>query len=245
MFAAASLKNALDEVNEPAGEAGGAPATISYAASSALAKQIEEGAPADLFISADLDWMDYLSERKLIRAGTGTSLLGNRDRAGRAGGIAVRRPRIGPGFDLAGAARRRPARHGQRRRRCRPARYGKAALEKLGALGGGRGQGRAGRERARRAAARRARRGAARHRLRRPTPRPSRRSGSSAPSRRTAIRRSSIRWRCSRSSNNADAGAFLDCLQSAEREGALRGAGLHGACARHVQLRRCRPMDWL
>ena len=51
---------------------------VSYAASSALARQIESGAPADLFISADLDWMDYLAERRLIRAESRVNLLGNR-----------------------------------------------------------------------------------------------------------------------------------------------------------------------
>ena len=51
---------------------------ISYAASSALAKQVESGAPADVFISADLDWMDYLDQRKLVKAGTRTNLLRNR-----------------------------------------------------------------------------------------------------------------------------------------------------------------------
>src|SRR5688572_20121008 len=58
VFVAASMKNALDEINDAwARENGGKKATISYAASSALAKQIEGGAPADLFASADLDWM--------------------------------------------------------------------------------------------------------------------------------------------------------------------------------------------
>ena len=51
---------------------------LSYAASSALAKQIENGAPADMFISADLDWMDYLDQRKLLRPGTRMNLLRNR-----------------------------------------------------------------------------------------------------------------------------------------------------------------------
>jgi len=74
VFAAASLKNALDEV------AASAPAkiVISYGASSALAKQIENGAPAQVFISADLDWMDYLDERKLLRPGTRRNILGNK-----------------------------------------------------------------------------------------------------------------------------------------------------------------------
>ncbi|WP_430396677.1 molybdate ABC transporter substrate-binding protein [Ferrovibrio sp.] len=77
VFAAASLKNALDEINQgqAAGQAG---VKVSYAASSALARQVEAGAPADLFISADLDWMDYLQQRNLVRNATRTNLLGNR-----------------------------------------------------------------------------------------------------------------------------------------------------------------------
>ena len=78
VFAAASLKTALDEINALWHERTGKRATISYAASSALAKQIEQGAPADVFISADEDWMDYLAERKLIRPETRSDLLGNR-----------------------------------------------------------------------------------------------------------------------------------------------------------------------
>ncbi|RUX69779.1 molybdate ABC transporter substrate-binding protein, partial [Mesorhizobium sp. M7A.F.Ca.US.005.03.1.1] len=57
VFAAASLKDALDAVNKACEADVGEAATVSYAASSALAKQIEGGAPADVFISADLDWM--------------------------------------------------------------------------------------------------------------------------------------------------------------------------------------------
>jgi molybdate transport system substrate-binding protein len=78
VFAAASLKNALDDVNAAYRRDKGATATTSYAASSALAKQIEAGAPADIFISADLDWMDYLDQRKLIKPGTRANLLGNK-----------------------------------------------------------------------------------------------------------------------------------------------------------------------
>jgi molybdate transport system substrate-binding protein len=74
VFAAASLKNALDEV---ASMSPSKP-TISYGASSALAKQIESGAPAQVFISADLDWMDYLERRKLLRAESRRNLLGNK-----------------------------------------------------------------------------------------------------------------------------------------------------------------------
>lgn len=78
VFAAASLKDALDE-NARAYEAkANDRIVVSYAASSALAKQIEAGAPADLFISADLDWMDYLEQRRLIKTGTRMNLLRNR-----------------------------------------------------------------------------------------------------------------------------------------------------------------------
>jgi len=77
IFAAASLKDALDAVNAEWVKNGGKPAVISYAASSTLAKQIEEGAPADIFISADQDWMNYLAEKKLIDVATRIDLLGN------------------------------------------------------------------------------------------------------------------------------------------------------------------------
>ncbi|GLS41442.1 molybdate ABC transporter substrate-binding protein [Mesorhizobium tianshanense] len=77
VFAAASMKNALDAVNTACEADVGEAATISYAASSALAKQIEGGAPADIFISADLDWMKYLSDKKLIKPDTEVKLLGN------------------------------------------------------------------------------------------------------------------------------------------------------------------------
>jgi molybdate transport system substrate-binding protein len=77
VFAAASLKNALDGVNAAWKRESGKEATISYAASSSLAKQIEQGAPADIFISADEDWMDYLAARKLIMPATRFNLLAN------------------------------------------------------------------------------------------------------------------------------------------------------------------------
>jgi molybdate transport system substrate-binding protein len=74
IFAAASLKNALDEAN-----AGfGAPCVVSYGASSTLARQIEAGAPAQVFISADEDWMNQLAKGNLLEAGTRRDLLGNR-----------------------------------------------------------------------------------------------------------------------------------------------------------------------
>jgi molybdate transport system substrate-binding protein len=78
VFAAASLQTALDGLVEPAQRATGVHMRVSYAASSALARQIERGAPADLFISADLEWMEYLAERRLIRPESRVNLLGNR-----------------------------------------------------------------------------------------------------------------------------------------------------------------------
>ena len=78
VFAAASLKNALDSAATAYQASTGNKTTISYAGSSALAKQIEHGAPADIFISADLDWMDYVAKAKLIKDGTRSNMLGNR-----------------------------------------------------------------------------------------------------------------------------------------------------------------------
>ena len=78
VFAAASLKNALDEINAGWQRESGNRANVSYAASSALAKQIEAGAPAEIFVSADREWMDYLATRKLLRANSRVNLLGNR-----------------------------------------------------------------------------------------------------------------------------------------------------------------------
>src|SRR5580704_16983750 len=79
IFAAASLKNALDEIAAAwTKETGKTAPKISYAASSALAKQMEQGAPADLFLSADLDWMDYVEKKDLIQKYTRFNLLGNK-----------------------------------------------------------------------------------------------------------------------------------------------------------------------
>jgi molybdate transport system substrate-binding protein len=77
VFAAASLKTALDEIAAQWRKDTGKTARISYAASGPLAKQIEAGAPADIFISADVAWMDYAAERKLIKPETRRNLLGN------------------------------------------------------------------------------------------------------------------------------------------------------------------------
>jgi molybdate transport system substrate-binding protein len=77
VFAAASLKNALDEIAESWKQSVGEQVVVSYAASSALAKQIAEGAPADIFISADLAWMDDLDSKNFIATDTRKNLLGN------------------------------------------------------------------------------------------------------------------------------------------------------------------------
>jgi len=78
IFAAASLRDALDELAKEYERQGRGRAAISYAGSPMLARQIEKGAPADLFISADTDWMDYLTKRGLIRIETRVNLLSNR-----------------------------------------------------------------------------------------------------------------------------------------------------------------------
>lgn len=77
VFAAASLKNALDSIGAKWSAASGKAVTFSYAASGPLAKQIENGAPADIFASADLKWMDYAAEKKLIVPASRKTLLGN------------------------------------------------------------------------------------------------------------------------------------------------------------------------
>ena len=130
IFAAASLKDALDEANAAYQHENSQETATSYAASSTLAKQIEAAAPADVFISADLDWMDYLAKRNLIKPETRANLLGNR--------LVLIAPvnsplnlAIGPNFSLAQAL-------GNGRLAIAdpngvPAgRYGKAALQSLG-----------------------------------------------------------------------------------------------------------------
>jgi molybdate transport system substrate-binding protein len=77
VFAAASLKNALDAVSAGWKADTGGDIVISYAASSALARQIEQGAPADVFFSADLDWMEYLAGKSLVPAGGAVQILSN------------------------------------------------------------------------------------------------------------------------------------------------------------------------
>ncbi len=77
VFAAASMKNALDDIDSAFTAKSGIKVVTSYDASSALMRQIEGGAPADVFASADLKWMDYGSQKKLIKDDTRVNLLGN------------------------------------------------------------------------------------------------------------------------------------------------------------------------
>ncbi|MFT4249241.1 MAG: molybdate ABC transporter substrate-binding protein [Pseudomonas sp.] len=77
VFAAASLKESLDEAAATYQQATGTPVRVSYAASSTLARQIEQGAPADVFFSADLEWMDYLQQHGQVDAAQRRNLLGN------------------------------------------------------------------------------------------------------------------------------------------------------------------------
>jgi molybdate transport system substrate-binding protein len=130
IFAASSLTDALDELAPLYAATGHPRPVLVYAASSALARQIDQGANADIFISADEPWMDYLAERRLIDAATRVSFLSNRlvliapsDRAFQL--------RIRHGFDLAGAL------HGGHLAMADPdsvpaGRYGRAALQSLG-----------------------------------------------------------------------------------------------------------------
>ena len=129
VFAAASLKEALDEAAAAYRRQTGVPVRVSYAASSALARQIEQGAPADVFFSADLEWMDYLQKRNRLDVATRRSLLGNRlvliaPRASKAQ-VDLKRPAtllaaLGDGRLAVGQTRTVPA-----------GKYAKASLESL------------------------------------------------------------------------------------------------------------------
>lgn len=130
VFAAASLTDVLNTLAPMYAATGHPTPVFNYAASSVLARQIEQGAPADLFISADEPWMDYLAERRLIDTSTRVSFLSNR--------LVLVAPHDHPfsldiraGFDLAGAL------HGGRLAMADPdsvpaGRYGRAALQSLG-----------------------------------------------------------------------------------------------------------------
>jgi molybdate transport system substrate-binding protein len=130
VFAAASMKNALDDIDAAYTARTGIKVVASYAASSALAKQIEQGAPADIFVSADTDWMDYASRKKTIQESTRVNLLGN--------SIVLIAPKdsmidhvaIEPGFDLAKLAGSGKIATGDVKA-VPVGKYAKAALEKL------------------------------------------------------------------------------------------------------------------
>ncbi len=130
VFAAASLKDVLTGIADDWKKETGNDVVLSFAGSSALAKQIGEGAPADLFISADLDWMDDVEKKGLLKEGTRVSLLANR--------IVLVAPAastatvtIAPGFDLSGMLGSEKL--AMANTDSVPAgKYGKAALEKLG-----------------------------------------------------------------------------------------------------------------
>lgn len=78
VYAAASLTNAINELDVIYEQKNKVQIQTSYAGSSTLAKQIEAGAPADIFISADVQWMDYLQKKQLVSANDRVNLLGNR-----------------------------------------------------------------------------------------------------------------------------------------------------------------------
>jgi molybdate transport system substrate-binding protein len=132
VFAAASMKNALDDIDAASTAKSGVKIAASYAASSALAKQIEQGAPADIFLSADTDWMDYTTAKKAIDEPTRVNLLGNSIVLIAPKDSKVDNVAIGSGFDLAKLA-------GDGKiatadvKSVPVGKYAKASLEKLGA----------------------------------------------------------------------------------------------------------------
>jgi molybdate transport system substrate-binding protein len=132
VFAAASMKNAVDEIGAAYTARTGIKIVASYAASSALAKQIEQGAPADLFISADTEWMDYAVSRNAIEPTSRINLLGNSLVLIAAKDSSIGQVTIGPGFDLASLAGAGRIATGDVRA-VPVGKYAKAALQKLGA----------------------------------------------------------------------------------------------------------------
>jgi molybdate transport system substrate-binding protein len=130
VFAAASLKNALDAVSASWKADTAKEASLTYAASNALAKQIESGAPADIFVSADLTWMKYLTDKSLITKGSDVQLLGNEIVLVAAKDSKIEL-KIENGFKLADAVG--AGKLAMANVESVPAgKYGKAALEKLG-----------------------------------------------------------------------------------------------------------------
>ncbi|MCE6074877.1 molybdate ABC transporter substrate-binding protein [Agrobacterium vitis] len=130
VFAAASLKETMSKIADDWKAETGREVKLSFAASSALAKQIDEGAPADLFISADLNWMDHLDKGGELVPGSRVNLLGNRIVLVAASSSTIT-TKIAPGFDLAGLLGDERLAMGNVA--SVPAGvYGKAALENLG-----------------------------------------------------------------------------------------------------------------
>jgi molybdate transport system substrate-binding protein len=101
VFAAASLTDAMKDVSAQWAKDGHQPLRLSFGASSTMARQIEQGAPANLFASADEKWMDYLADKKLIAADTRRELLGN-DLVLVVPADKPQHVTVGPGFDLLG-----------------------------------------------------------------------------------------------------------------------------------------------
>ena len=132
VFAAASMKNALDDVDAAFTKQSGIKVVASYDASSALMKQIEGGAPADVFVSADLKWMDYGSQKKLIEDDTRVNLLGNTLVLIAPKDSKIDKVTIAPGFDLAKLAGDGRIATGDVKA-VPVGLYAQAALEKLGA----------------------------------------------------------------------------------------------------------------
>lgn len=137
VFAAASLKDTLDEIGTAWQRKSGAQIRLAYAGSAKLARQIEFGAPADVFFSANVAWMKHLEQRGLIAGGSRRDLIANRlvliahGKAKQAAAAADPPPLIAPGFDL--RARLKNERLAMAMIDAVPAGiYGKAALTSLG-----------------------------------------------------------------------------------------------------------------
>lgn len=102
VFAAASLQNAMEAVVEAYHSRTGVDVAVSYAGSSTLARQIESGAPADVYVSANRGWVDYLEQAGLLRPDSRVALLGNRLVLVAPEGSDIKLT-IAPGFDLRAA----------------------------------------------------------------------------------------------------------------------------------------------
>ena len=131
VFAAASTTNAINDIGKIFAEKGKGKIVPSYASSSTLAKQIENGAPANVFISADEPWMNYLEERKLIEPGSRFNLLGNKLALIAPSGSSLNKVEIGPKMDLAKLLGEGKLATGDPDH-VPVGKYAKAALEKLG-----------------------------------------------------------------------------------------------------------------